>query len=242
MTLLLSKSLASRMSAKTVARRATEPLIAGDPRMPIRDTGPSRRTTRNLTMQPLSHQGLLALLVTSSTQFLPRITDQSSLRPGCTYGQLSRISVSRKRPLLSRKLKLVSCVLIRQEITVETTAPHSSRASPSQTTPCLLAGWNVGRNITNFCTAHHHSSVTWWFTTEPCHPASLPTLQLPCRWSSRLLMIYRMPSYPFSKSRWRDLASPAMSSSTPDQTLIWSDMPMPNNWGYLGHQSHSISK
>ena len=191
--------------------------------------GPSGRTTRNITLQPLSHQSLLALLVISCTQFLPGITNPSSLGPGCTYAQPSRISASRTRLLLSRKLKLVSCVSIGQEITVETTARHSSRASLTQTAPCLPVGWNVGRNITDFCTALHHSSVMWWFATEPCHLASLPTLQLPPRWSLRLLMILRMPSYPSSKSRWRDPASRATCSSTPDQTLTWSDMPMPKN-------------
>ena len=210
--------------------------------MPIRGKGPSGRMTRNLTFQPLSHQGLLALLATSSTQFLPRITKTSSLGAGCTCAQHLRISASKTRLLLSRNPKLASCVSNGQEITVETTAPHLSRASPSQTAPCLPTGCNLGRNTTDFCTALHHSTVTWWFATEPCHLASLPTLQPPPRRSSRLLMILRMPSYPSSKSRWRDPASHATCSSTPNQTLTWSDMLMPKNWGYLGRRLHSISK
>ena len=196
--------------------------------------GPSGRTIRNLTLQSLSNPSLLAMLVTSSTKFLLGITDPSSLEPDYTYAQPSGISASRTRLLLSRKTKLVSSASIGQGVTVETTAQLFIRAGFTQTAPCLPMGWNVGRNTTDFCTAQHHSSVTWWCATEPCHLASFPTSQLPLRRTLRLLMKHRMPSYPSSKSQWRDPESCAMCSLTPDQILTWFDMPMPKNWGYLG--------
>ena len=201
-----NKSLANRVSVQIVASQVTRLLSAGVREELIRATVPSRRMASSLTLLILNLQNLLAQLATYSTSSLG--TTASSTGPGSVLAPPLGTSVFRTRPRLCRTPKLVFCASTGEEITLGTTAALREVDYPSLTALCLPTGWRAGRNITICCMALPLTSVMWWCTTRPCHPASLQTMLLPDEWSSRLLRTRRMPFYPSSRSWWREPTSP----------------------------------